>query len=329
MMILRIARLTVVLALLFFIAPRAVEGQRAAVPAIGFLSSASAEPFAPFVAAFRDGLNDAGYLEGRNVTIEFAWAGGRYDRLPALAEAPVARKVAVIVAAGGAVAALAAKAATSAIPIVIAIGDDPVKFGLVSNLSRPEGNITGVTLFIDVLTPKRFELLAELVPAAPLTMLVNPQNPNAKTETRDAREAAGKTQRGLRILEASNDDQIAAAFATIATQPGAALMIGTDPFFYARHRRIIELAARHSVPAIHFHRGFAIAGGLISYGATITTEYRTAGLYTGRLLSGEKPSNLPIVQPTKFELVINMKTAKVLGLTIPPSLLLRADQVIE
>ena len=310
-------------------APLAAEGQQAAVPAVGVLSSASAELFAPLVAAFRDGLNDAGYVEGRNVTIEFAWAAGRYDRLPSLAEGLVARKVAVIFAHGGAVAALAAKAATSTIPIVIAIGDDPVKFGLVSNLGKPEGNITGVTLFMNVLTPKRLELLTELVPRALLTMLVNPQNPNAKTETRDAREAAGKTRRGLRILEAGNDDQITAAFATIAAQPGAALMVTTDPFFYARRDLIVELAARHSVPTIYYYRGFALAGGLISYGATITTEYRTAGLYTGRLLAGAKPSTLPIVQPTKVELVINLKTAKALGLTIPQSLLVRADEVIQ
>jgi len=310
-------------------APLAAEGQQAAVPAVGFLSSASAELFAPLVAAFRDGLNDAGYIEGRNVTIEFAWAAGRYDRLPTLADGLVARKVAVIFANGGAVAALAAKAATSTIPIVIAIGDDPVKFGLVSSLGQPEGNITGVTLFMNVLTPKRLELLTELVPRAPLTMLVNSQNPNAKTEARDASEAAGKTRRRLRILEAGNDDQIAAAFATIAAQPGAALMIATDVFFYARRDLIVELAARHSVPTIYYYRGFALAGGLISYGATLTTEYRTAGLYTGRLLSGAKPSNLPIVQPTKVELVINMKTAKALGLTIPHSLLLRADEIIE
>ncbi len=325
----RLIGLAVIFAVSLILAPLAARAQQAKVPRIGFLSSASAEPFAPFVGAFRDGLNDAGYTEGRNVTIEFAWAEGRYDRLPALAEALVAQKVAVIVAAGGAVAALAAKAATSAIPIVIAIGDDPVKFGLVSSLGQPKGNITGVTLFIDVLTPKRLELLTDLVPRAPLTMLVNPQNPNAKTEARDASEAAGKTRRGLRILEASNDDQIAAAFATIAAQPGAALIIATDPFFYARHGRIVELAARHSVPTIHFHREFALAGGLISYGATITTEFRTAGLYTGRLLSGEKPSNLPIVQPSKFELVINMKTAKAFGLTIPQTILLRADEVIQ
>ena len=310
-------------------APLAAEGQQAAVPAVGFLSSASAEPFAPFVAAFRDGLKDAGYIEGRNVTIEFAWAAGRYDRLPTLAERLVARKVAVIFANGGAVAALAAKAATSTIPIVIAIGDDPVKFGLVSSLGHPEGNITGVTHFMNVLTPKRLELLTELVPRAPLTILVNSQNPNAKTEARDASEAAGKTRRRLRILEAGNDDQIAAAFATIAAQPGAALMIATDVFFYARRDLIVELAARHSVPTIYFYRGFTLAGGLISYGATITTEYRTAGLYTGRLLSGAKPSTLPIVQPTKVELVINLKTAKALGLTIPQSILTRADEIIQ
>jgi putative ABC transport system substrate-binding protein len=201
--------------------------------------------------------------------------------------------------------------------------------GLVSRLGQPEDNITGVTLFMNVLTPKRLELLTELVPRAPLTMLVNPQNPNAKTEAHDASEAARKTRRRLRIQEAGNDDQIAAAFATIAAQPGAALMITTDPFFYARHGLIVELAARHSVPTIYYYRGFALAGGLISYGATITAEYRMAGLYTGRLLSGEKPRNLPIVQPTKVELVSNLKTAKALGLTIPQSLLIRADEVIE
>jgi len=274
-------------------------------------------------------LNDAGYVEGRNVTIEFAWAAGRYDRLPTLAERLVARKVAVIFANGGAVAALAAKAATSTIPIVIAIGDDPVKFGLVSSLGHPEGNITGVTHFMNVLTPKRLELLTELVPRAPLTILVNSQNPNAKTEARDASEAAGKTRRRLRVLEADSNDQIAAAFATIAAQPGAALMIATDVFFYARRDLIVELAARHSVPTIYYYRGFALAGGLISYGATITTEYRTAGLYSGRLLSGAKPSTLPIVQPTKVELVINLKTAKALGLTIPQSILTRADEIIQ
>ena len=322
--------LAVVLSVGLLTASLAAEAQRReAVPAIGFLSSAPTELFAPLVAAFRDGLNDAGYIEGRNVTIEFASAAGRYDRLPALAEALVARKVAVIVASGGAVAALAAKAATSTIPIVIVIGDDPVKFGLVSSLGQPEGNITGVTLFMNVLTPKRLELLTELVPRAPLTILINSQNPNAKTEARDASEAAGKTRRRLRILEAGNDDQIAAAFATIAAQPGAALIIATDPFFYARRDLIVELAARHSVPTIYYYRGFALAGGLISYGATITTEYRTAGLYTGRLLSGAKPSTLPIVQPTKVELVINLKTAKALGLTIPQSILTRADEIIQ
>jgi len=325
----RLIGLAVALVIGLLAAPLAAEGQQAAVPAVGVLSSASVELFAPLIAAFRDGLRDSGYIEGRNVTIDFAWAEGRYDRLPTLAEGLVARKVAVIFANGGAVAALAAKAATSTIPIVIAIGDDPVKFGLVSSLGQPEGNITGVTLFMNVLTPKRLELLTELVPRAPLAILVNSQNPNAKTEARDASEAAGKTRRRLRILEAGNDDQIAAAFATIAAQPGAALMIATDVFFYARRDLIVELAARHSVPTIYYYRGFALAGGLISYGATLTTEYRTAGLYTGRLLSGAKPSNLPIVQPTKVELVINMKTAKALGLTIPHSLLLRADEIIE
>jgi putative tryptophan/tyrosine transport system substrate-binding protein len=298
-------------------------------PVIGFLCSGSAEAFAPLVAAFRDGLREAGYVEGRNIAIEFAWAAGQYDQLPSLAADLVSRQVAVIAAAGGAVAGLAAKAATSTIPIVVATGDDPVKYGLVASLSRPAGNITGVTLFIDVLTAKRVEILTEVAATAPLAILVNPRNPNAETEARDAQAAAQQSGRELRVLTASSEGEIDAAFANLARQAGAALTIGTDTFFYSRPDQLVGLTARHAIPTIYFHRAFGLAGGLITYGATFTDEFRTAGRYAGRILAGEKPNDLPILQPSKFELVINLNTAKALGLEIPPTLLARADEVIE
>jgi putative ABC transport system substrate-binding protein len=232
-------------------------------------------------------------------------------------------------AAGGAVAGLAAKAATSTIPIVVATGDDPVKYGLVASLNRPTGNITGVTLFIDVLEAKRVEILTEIAPRAALAILVNPRNPNAETEARDAQAAAQQSGRELRVLTASNEGEIDAAFATLAQQAGAALTIGTDTFFYSRPDQLVGRAARHAIPTIYFHRSFGLAGGLITYGATFTDELRTAGRYAGRILAGEKPNNLPILQPSKFELVINLKTAKALGLDVPPTLLARADEVIE
>jgi putative ABC transport system substrate-binding protein len=308
--------------------PLAARAQQA-MPVIGFLCSGSAEAFTPLVAAFNDGLKEVGYVERQNVAIEFAWAGGRYDQLPSLATDLVSRQVAVIIAAGGAIAALAAKAATSTIPIVVAIGDDPVKYGLVASLSRPGSNITGVTLFIDILTAKRLELLTEIAPAAALAMIVNPRNPNAETEARNAQAAAQQSGRELRVLTASNEGEIDAVFANIARLPSVALTIGTDPLFYSRQDQLVGLAARYSIPTIYFHRGFGLAGGLISYGSTFTDEYRIAGRYAGRILAGERPNDLPILQPSKFELVINLKTAKVLGLTIPPTLLARADEVIE
>jgi putative ABC transport system substrate-binding protein len=228
-------------------------------------------------------------------------------------------------AAGGAVAGLAAKAATS----TIASGDDPVKYGLVASLSRPTGNITGVTLFIDILEAKRVQILTEVAPTAALAILVNPRNPNAETEARDAQSAAQQSGRELRVLTASNEGEIDAAFATLAHHAGAALTIGTDTFFYSRPDQLVGLAARHAIPAIYFHRSFGLAGGLITYGSTFTDELRMAGRYAGRILAGEQPNNLPILQPSKFELVINLKTAKTLRLTIPATLLARADDVIE
>ena len=246
--------------------PLAVGAEQPGMPVIGFLSSASAESFAPLVAAFRDGLKDAGYVEGQNVAIQFAWAAGQYDKLPALAEDLVRRPVAVIVAMGGAVAALAAKGATSVIPIVISIGDDPVKYGLATSLSHPGSNITGVTLFMDELTPKRLEFLSEMAPAAALAMLINPRNPNAESEARNAEAAAQQIGRELRVLTASNEGEIDAALASLAQPPGTALMIATDPFFFARRDQLAALAARYAIPTIHFHRAFAAAGGLISYG---------------------------------------------------------------
>jgi ABC-type uncharacterized transport system substrate-binding protein len=309
--------------------PLAVRAQQPALPVIGFLCSGSAETFAPLVAAFRDGLREAGYVEGQNVAIEFAWAAGRYDKLSSMAADLVSRHVAVILAIGGAVAGLAAKAGTSTIPIVVASGDDPVKYGLVESLSRPTGNITGVTLFIDVLEAKRVEILTEVAPTAALAILVNPRNPNAETEMREAQAAAQQRGRELRVLTASNEGEIDAAFGALAQQAGAALTIGTDTFFYTRPDQLVGLAARHAIPTVYFHRSFGLAGGLISYGATFTDELRMAGRYAGRILAGEKTNNLPILQPSKFELVINLKTARALGLDVPPTLIARADEVIE
>ncbi len=279
--------------------PLAAQTPRTAVPVVGFLSGASAEGFATLLPAFREGLKEAGYREGENVAIEYAWAAGKYDALPGMATDLVQKKVSAIVAAGGAVAALAAKAATPTIPIVIAVGDDPVKFGLVTSLGRPGGNITGVTLFMGELAPKRLQLLAELLPTAALTMLVNPHNPNAEGEASGTQAAAQQSGRALRILKASTDSEIDAALAEIAQQPGAALIVATDPYFFARREQIATSATRQKLPAIFF------------------------------LLAGEKAGDLPILQPSKIELVVNAKAARELGITIPPTILARADEIIE
>jgi putative tryptophan/tyrosine transport system substrate-binding protein len=256
--------------------PFAATAQPPAMPVIGFLCSGSAEAFGPEVAAFRDGLKETGYVEGRNVGIEFAWAAGRYDMLPSLAIGLVSRRVGVIAAVGGAVAGLAAKAATSTIPIVFVMGDDPVKYGLVASLSRPGSNITGVTLFIDILTAKRVELLTQVAPASALAILVNSRNPNAETEVKDAQTAARQSGRKLRVLTASNEGEIDAAFADLAQQLGVVLTIGTDTFFYSQRDQLVGLAARYAIPTIYFHRWFGLGGGLITYGATFTDEFRMA-----------------------------------------------------
>jgi putative ABC transport system substrate-binding protein len=264
------------------------------------------------------------------VAIEYRWADGQYDRLPEQAADLTRRHVAIMVPNGGAVAALAAKAATATIPIVFVMGEDPVRYGLVTSLNRPGGNITGLTLFISTLMAKRLELLSEMIPATgAIAMFVNPNNPNADVETRDMQEAARTSARELRIIKISTTAEINAGFATLIQQQIGALLVGTDTFFFNQRDQIITLAARHRIPSIFFERVFATAGGLMSYGPNFANVLRQAGIYTGRILKGEKPADLPVMQPTKFELVINLKTARELGLTIPLTLQVAADEVIE
>jgi putative ABC transport system substrate-binding protein len=309
-------------------AARALRAQQKAMPVIGFLGISPPGANASRLAAFRLGLGDTGYVEGQNVTIEYRSAEDRYDRLPALAADLVGRKIDVIVTQSS-VAAVAAKNATSTIPIVFSVGD-PVAAGLVASLARPGGNLTGFSILAFELAPKRLELLSELVPQARLiTLLVNPNSPNAERTIGDMQEAARAKGRQLVALKAENEIEIDTAFATLAQQDTGALVVDADPFFGSRREQLVALAARHAVPSIYASRLEAEAGGLISYGASLAGSWRQVGAYVGRSLAGAKPAELPVQQPTTFELVVNLKTANALGLTVPPSILFRADEVIE
>jgi putative tryptophan/tyrosine transport system substrate-binding protein len=308
--------------------PLAASAQQAS-PLIGFLNGASPEGYAPYVTAFRQGLKEAGYVEGQNVTIEYRWAEGQYDRLPALAADLVRRNVTVI-AATSTPAAQAAKALTSTVPIVFTTGDDPIKLGLVASFNRPGGHATGVSHLIGELGSKRLGLLRELLPGITvITTLLNPNFPGAERQLRDAEAAAGALGLQLIVLRASTEREIDAAFATMAQQGASALVVGGDPSFVARREQIVALAARHAIPTIYPVRDFAVAGGLMSYGTDFADAYRQAGVYTGRIVRGEKPADLPVQRSTKFELVINLKTARTLGVTIPAGVLSIADEVIE
>src|SRR5258707_6763036 len=309
--------------------PLAARAQQPAMPVIGFLSSRSEIDSVLHVAAFRQALSEADYVEGQDVAIDYRWADGQYDRLPGLAADLISRQVAVIFAGGGA-AARAAKAATTMIPIVIMIGEDPVKFGLVASLNRPGGNISGVSTFNAVLGSKRLELLHQLVPTnATIGLLVHPNYPSARLEIGETQVAARAVGRNLIILNASTESEIDAAFASLVQQRVGALVVTGDPLFVSQRDKVVMLAARHAVPTIYVQREFAVAGGLIGYGTSLTDAYRQVGIYAGRILNGAKPGDLPVVQPTKFDLVINLKTAKALGITIPDKLLALADEVIE
>lgn len=308
----------------------AAYAQQKPMPIIGLLSFAAPDPSAPLLAAFRQGLAEAGYIDRQNVVIEYRYAEDHYDRLTALAADLVGRKVDLIATAGGIPAARAAKDATSTIPIVFEIGTDPVSEGLVASLARPGGNLTGVSFIAIELTSKRLELLTELVPqASAIALLVNPSNSNAERTVRDGQEAARTKDVQLHILKAATEAEIDAAFASLPKLKISGLLLGADPFFNNRRERLVALAAHHLIPAIYFWREFAADGGLLSYGPSLAGIYRQSGIYAGKILKGAKPADLPVEQPTKFELVINLKTAQALGLTVPQSLLARADEVIE
>ena len=310
--------------------PLAARAQQQGMPVIGFLSSRSPAESGSALAAFRQGLGQAGYFEGKNVTIEYRWAEGQYDRLPALAAELVARQVAAMAAVGGEPSALAAKAATATIPIVCSLGGDPVEAGLVDSLNRPGGNITGVTLMAQEMGPKRLEFAHQLVPNGnAFAALVNPKFPLALAEARDMQAAARSLGLQLAVFDASTQSEIDAAFAGLVRHKVDALLINTDPFLLGQREQIVQLAARTNVPAMYFLSDFIDAGGLMSYGPKVANSYRQAGIYVGRILKGEKVRELPFVLPTRFDLVINLRSARALGLEIPTVLLIRADEVIE
>jgi putative tryptophan/tyrosine transport system substrate-binding protein len=309
--------------------PAAVRAQEAATPVIGFLDSASPATSAYLALAFRDGLRQTGFSEHQNMAIAYRWAEGGYDRLPGLAADLVRQKVAVIAATGN-TPALAAKAATTTIPIVFVTGTDPVQAGLVASLNRPGGNVTGITSLGVELGPKRLELLHEVVPhATAIALLVNPANRSSEIQVKNFQAAALRLGRDLHILRASSEQDIDAAFATLVRLRAGALVIAPESFFNSRSEQLAALSIRHSVPAIYTYRPFAMAGGLMSYGANITEAFRQAGVYVGRILKGEKPADMPVQQSAEVELIVNLKTARSLGLAVPMSVLGRADEVIE
>ena len=310
--------------------PLAARAQQRGLPVIGFLGAPSAAPYARYVAAVHQGLKEVGYVEHQNVAMEYRWADSQYDRLPALAADLVSRRVAVIVPIGGSPAVLAAKAATSTIPIVFNLGADPIELGLVTNLSRPGGNITGIAMMALEIETKQLQLLHELAPTSTsIAILLNPSSGQAQPQEREAQEAARVLGLQVLVLKASTEREIEQAFAALVRERAGALLVGADTFFVSQATLFVVLTARHSIPTIYPFRPYVDAGGLMSYGASLLDSYRQTGVYAGRVLKGEKPADLPIVQPTNFELVINLKTARAVGIAIPPTLLARADEVIE
>ena len=310
--------------------PLAARAQQSGLPVVGILGATELGRSDRYVAAIRNGLKGTGYLDGQNLVIEYRWADGQYDRLPALAAELANRRVAAIVPIGGAPSTIAAKSVTTTIPIVFNMGADPVALGLVASMNRPGGNLTGVGMMVLEIEAKRLELLSELVPnAAPIAVIVNPSNAQAEMQSRAVQAAARTLKRRIVILHATTRTEIESAFAALVHQHAGALFIGGDTFFGREQDLFTELAGRNRIPASYVFRDFVEQGGLMSYGPSIEDAYRQVGIYVGRILKGEKPANLPVVQPTKFEFVLNVKTAKALGLAVPPALLVRADQVIE